>query len=531
MKIRLFGRSLGLVGASALFLSGCCTGKHTQLEQVAKDWCMTIRASQVIPVYPLTEDIQPGDIFLVQVPVDKQQKLYEQKGFLPLDNHIARLEPDGYANFYACSFFPSNGRITLPRDWARPEGVGIYMGTNGSNTKSWASAPRAAFPSYGFTVNSGEGLSLAVPVQGVPVGLSLLASDAASGSIQIQDARTMGVDTISLYRQLKTWAATNADFLHYFGSSPSDQEANFLRVVTRVYASGRMVISLKDASNRSGGLDVGVPKPVNLLQPELPKGVTNTPEAALQNFTNAWSAISQMVSAAGTAVNKAGQVLPGGSLRLAAASARSVSLDETFDPPIILGYLGFDCAVYRGGILGPPIPTRCVLDMNYNLGQLLAISPTYGQMLTLALYGLIREDTQNLAAQAVMRELDALEAYVPDQFTTYNPTRTSPTNFLLTATVVPKGTLSGFRAYQQFQTSLQDSVKALQTALTLSGFRFKPDLHSSDEQPVAANSPLRQKLQQKLDYYQNLLQHDLEDPKVQQAATDAYGYFLTHLSQ
>ena len=42
-------------------------------------------------------------------------------------------------------------------------------------------------------------MSLAVPVSGVPVGLSLLASDSASGTIQIEDARTLGVDTISLY--------------------------------------------------------------------------------------------------------------------------------------------------------------------------------------------------------------------------------------------------------------------------------------------------------------------------------------------
>ena len=39
----------------AMSLTGCATtGK--QLEKVAKDWCETIRASQVICVYPLTEE-------------------------------------------------------------------------------------------------------------------------------------------------------------------------------------------------------------------------------------------------------------------------------------------------------------------------------------------------------------------------------------------------------------------------------------------------------------------------------------------
>ena len=89
----------------------------------------------------------------------------------------------------------------------------------------------------------------------------------------------------------------------------------------------------------------------------------------MSNFTNAWNAISEMVKAAGTAVNAAGQVLPGGSLRLAAASSRSVSLDETFDPPVILGYLGFDCVINDGGRLGPPIPTHANLDKAYAVRQ------------------------------------------------------------------------------------------------------------------------------------------------------------------
>ncbi len=324
---------------------------------------MTIRGSQVIPVYPMTEDIQPGDIFLVQVPIDQQQILYETKGFLALDNLVARLNPDGYPKFYDHSFLPASSTNVLPRDWIRPDGVGQYLGTNGTNTRSWQAAPRAAFPSYSFSVQNGSGLNLAVPVYGVPVGLSLLASDAASGTVQIEDARTLGVDTMSLWAQVQAWA-TNCDnkaFLSNFGPLPEQHHTNFLRVVTRVYASGKMLVTLKDASSRSGGVDAGVPKPVNLLTPQLSSG-TNTADTALQNYTNAWSVLSEIVKGAAALTNSAGQVLPGGSLRLAAASSRSVSIDETFDPPVILGYLGFDCAVYDDGKLGPPFPTQALLD-------------------------------------------------------------------------------------------------------------------------------------------------------------------------
>src|SRR4051812_26935896 len=37
---------------------GCPPSREKMLETTAKDWCLTISASQVIPVYPLTEDIQ-----------------------------------------------------------------------------------------------------------------------------------------------------------------------------------------------------------------------------------------------------------------------------------------------------------------------------------------------------------------------------------------------------------------------------------------------------------------------------------------
>lgn len=340
----------------AVVFAGCAS-RETAIQKAAKDWCMTIRGCQVIPVYPLTEDIQPGDIFLVQVPIDRQQSLYRAQGFLALDNHLARLNPTGYDDFYANSFFPNDSTNTLLLDWIRPVGTNL----------SWQAAPHAAFPSYAFTVRNGAGLSLAVPIQGVPVGLSLLASDAASGSVQIQDAHTVGVDTLSLYRQVQQWAETNRAFLQNFGTSARSTKRNYLRVVSRLYTAGRLMVTLKDASNRSGGLDAGVPKPVNLLTPELPVNSTNLAGNALQNFTNAFSALSQLVAAAAT--DGAGNALPGGSLRLAAASARTVSIDESFDPALSIGYLGFDCAIEPDGELGPPIPTHANLEPDYRVEQ------------------------------------------------------------------------------------------------------------------------------------------------------------------
>jgi hypothetical protein len=58
---------------------------------VAKDWCLNIRASQVIPVYPLSEDVEVGDVYLVRTRLEEQVKVYEDEGFLPLENLVTRL--------------------------------------------------------------------------------------------------------------------------------------------------------------------------------------------------------------------------------------------------------------------------------------------------------------------------------------------------------------------------------------------------------------------------------------------------------
>jgi len=323
--------------AALAWVSAGCASTEVQVQKAAKDWCMTIRGGQVIPVYPLTDDVQPGDIFLVQVPIDAQQQLYAEKGFLALDSHLGRINPTGYGPFYEHSFFVEETTNDLPRNW-----------------------PHAAFPTYAFTVRKGAGMNLAVPIASVPVGLSLLASDAASGTIEIKNAYTIGVDTVSLYRQLQEWAGANAHFLSRFG--PSENQTNYLRVVTRVYATGKMSVSLTDTSNHSGGLNGRASEPVGLLAAALPVKATNTSDATLRNYTNAWITLSQIVEAAGGGEEAGGFISPGGNLRLVAASAGSISLDESFTPPLVFGFLGFDCAIAANGVLGAPIPTYAVIS-------------------------------------------------------------------------------------------------------------------------------------------------------------------------
>ncbi|MBW2000071.1 MAG: hypothetical protein JRJ29_19185 [Deltaproteobacteria bacterium] len=395
---------------SFLILSGCASRMQTgQLQNIAKDWCLVIRASQIIPVYPLTEDLQVGDIFLVQYNVDEQHAAYTEQGFLPLDNMISRIDPKGFYDFYDLSFARDNPQIQLPAEWLSP----------GKN-KSWEQAPTANFPTYSFAVKSGAGINLGIPVQSVPIGLSLLGSDAAQGTITIGEAKTYGLDTITLYQEnILPWEKEHRNFLRKFASQ--EGKKNYIRVVSRVYLAGRMNVTLTTSESQAAGLTVGAPKPVELLtlrSARVKEGVeAGTTEDYAESLKRLNSYIEGVLSGAR---GKAGEMLPGGTVKIVAASSRGISMEESFRRPLVIGYLGFDMAIDPDGRLGPPIPTHAVLEKQR--------TPPFGSITRLQIYGnarlsftyrIIRELTlraKDDRAISLKEELDSLGVIVPNTY-------------------------------------------------------------------------------------------------------------------
>ncbi len=286
--------------------------------------------------------MQPGDVFLVQLPIDKQQAAYKEKGFLPLDQLIYRIHPRGYVRFYERSFAVGGEGKLLPEYWLAP-----------GKSPKWSEAPSAKFPTYTFSVRSGGGFNLAVPVQGVPIGLSLMGADGAEGTITIGDAYTYGVDAWSLYGQVQEWARENQDFLAPF--AVAGDKPNYLRVVTRVYATNQLNMSLKSASQMAAGATAGLPRPIDLI---VPKAGADQ-DATLAAYEKNIKALNGIIE---TALAQAKGVLPGGTLKVASASAGSISLIETFTRPLVIGYIGFDAAIRPGGVLDPPFPTYAALE-------------------------------------------------------------------------------------------------------------------------------------------------------------------------
>lgn len=297
---------------------------QSQLEQVAKEWCMTMRASQVLCTFPLTEDLQVGDLYVVSTSIDDQVRQYEDRGFLPFDLLLWRLQPEGYEEMYG-GFYDTRGFTNeIPHQWQFPSNAP-------AGTTEWASAPGAAFPSYGFSVKRGSQLNLAVPLQSVAVGLSLMNATTATGSVSIDDASTYGVPSGILERQVDEWASSTASRAMLARYAPTSDPRTgrrlqqYLRVITRVYLTAQVNVAMQNGNTH----------------------------AAMISGTNG-AAAAPVATADPTAPM---QTASGHSIHIAAASGNSVSMSETFARPLVIGYMAFDRPIGPDGTLGSSVPT------------------------------------------------------------------------------------------------------------------------------------------------------------------------------
>lgn len=418
-----------LAGLACVFLLGGCASREAQLHRVAKDWCQVIRASQVIPVYPLTEDLVPGDVFLVRMSIPHQHREYENNGFLPMDQAMTRLQGLDFVSTYQKSHGiaentpyhwlfpppppPAPAPAPGPGPTTRPAAGGESPGgQNGSSSThrsptAWAQAPRAAFPSYTFEVDAAGGIQAALPIKGVPVGLGIMQTDRAYGSVTLSDTYTYGVPFDKLVAAVHLWAekplnkavlqdiragvnqgngwAAIIDDVRRLISLNHNERTVYLRVVSRVYLIGKVDVTLLNARAGSADLQVGAPREVALLNPAYPPPAGGAPApappppvaqppAAPGAGPPTPVALSDPAAAAPDPKNPAAMASNyqaaleavtrnlGGRIKLEWATRRSVAMEETFDRPLVIGYLGFDFPVMEDGRLGTPIATAMQLD-------------------------------------------------------------------------------------------------------------------------------------------------------------------------
>jgi len=90
----------------------------------------------------------------------------------------------------------------------------------------------------------------------------------------------------------------------------------------------------------------GVPKDVPI--PDLQ--TTNAPA----NYSNMVNAVNGIVSSHQSAMAAAGGLAPGGTLKFTAVSSRSVSMEETFPRPLVIGYTGFNVVIAKTNLVTQP---------------------------------------------------------------------------------------------------------------------------------------------------------------------------------
>jgi hypothetical protein len=353
-----------------VFLAGCAGKKEEQfdqLSQVAKGWCLSIRASQVIAVYPLTEDIKVGDMFIVQRPTEDEVYGYETDGFLPMGQLLHRLHPTGLDGFYEGGTAVNCALPTIAS--ARPLATKILGSATTQNSATsqpsdWENLPRSAFPSYTFETSRNSGLNTQLPIKGVPVALGILDADSASVTVTLSDAYTYGLDISTLDNQVRDWANKNKAllkeyaprylppdvFVPVFGAATEyHKQYNYLRVINRVYFIRAVDVTATSMSQTEAELSGGNP-PLTLLNPNA------NIQASLDKLNSKGTPTTQTTNQQ----QIAGDVLNiGGQLQFSAVSKGSVTLTETFDRPMSIGYLAFDIPIGEDGNLGDfPVCTQ-----------------------------------------------------------------------------------------------------------------------------------------------------------------------------
>lgn len=421
------GRRL-ICGMLPLLLSACVVGefanyashigsghferlnKQRVLERAAKDWCLAIRASQVVPVYPLEEDIQVGDVMIVDTPISQLKKSWNAKGYLPIEHRYGRFTPTGFSKYYSAGAYGVTEKSVLPTMWQSPKDPSEWHSNpsalptpiapqkdgedeaaytkrkkeyiDSALTTHWPLAPRAGFPTIGFEIKRGESFSGALPLKGVPIMLGALGARSVSGTISLTDAFTYGIDEPSLRDDLFRWverSQSTKDYLTSYLPRPTDPDHNkrkiYLRVITRVYLVRSVDVSLVSRDASAWRLSAGQPKTVQenvvfekkdtdlmnnlglgLVQHALDNGANAEGAAADPNAAALRSAAVKM-TADRQAMKDAfgGFVVPGGTVSVTGATQASISMRETFTRPIVVGYHALEFEVLKDAYSGGPL--------------------------------------------------------------------------------------------------------------------------------------------------------------------------------
>lgn len=358
---------------SIVFISvaGCVPkAPQSNLESVAKNWSMTIRAGQIFPVFPLEEDIRPGDVYLADMSSDDEVETWTEEGFLPLTNRYDRIKiPSSvYRKIYDHEF-TANDKVSFHRRF------------------------QAAIPSYSFSLDRRGGLGASLPISSVPVAFALAGAQSANGTIVFTNATSYGLPDRVIKDEAMKWLENNPGVAKLLAGKS-------IRVITRVFAIKGINVSMSFSGSGGAKIQAGSPQNFDLLLGtsisdyskriiELNKSIELINSLKNPSNATASSPVSESDESSLTSELKAelkklqelktkieldkfkkdimrsasindygGYMLPGAKLNVVSRSGNGVSMNETFDRPLVVGYWAIEMQVLGPGKISSYIPLQ-----------------------------------------------------------------------------------------------------------------------------------------------------------------------------
>jgi hypothetical protein len=299
--------------------------------------------------------------------------------------------------------------------------------------------------------------------------------------VTIADAYTYGLGNLRLVRLVRAWADSDKNRLFLRAYAPRDNRHQFLRVISRVYVTGRVSVTVNNDEATSAEAGAGADRPVTLL------GATQGDTKG--NYNQAIESINTLVK----------DQLPGVKLKIAIASSRSVTLDETFERPLVVGYAGFDMPILDGGRLGMPLSTLAQLEGRQPF-RAAHQAGTY-RLAALAQMHQALVKIPGPEAQRIRAELDTLVHMLPDKypFSLYQFEDLNGQHTLVRDQEIIAGAAverSGFTAITDYLGNARMTMATLSNPLAAAELQSRPELRQAYQEASDAVQQLETRLNQ-----------------------------------
>ncbi|MBC7772504.1 MAG: hypothetical protein H7210_08430 [Pyrinomonadaceae bacterium] len=365
-----FVRTLGLsarmvaLGCSLYVFANLAGCVSTPRGAAAREWSLTLREMQIVPVFPPREDVYVGDVYVVD---QDELKLFEEdfgashEGFLPISILAAHipLQQDTSIFYNARPSFPRTDLSNDdPSNAAQPteEATDVYTRGDVSRLRI------VGFPEFmSATITQGD-IAAFIPTEAVNIG-------AAAGFTQSQQVKiSVPVAESYAYPAAQAFKAAEAHLAEsginkVMGVDPAlvgdGGVMGHLRLITEVYYTRVIDVSFFNSQSRGARVDAKINAPPGLTAPEVPPPAEPPPASPFDDPApasadvappDAASTAADLVSSLNTQLDAAmASQVPGGKIRFLSAGAYGVAMRRTFERPVAIGYRGLLIEVQRKG--------------------------------------------------------------------------------------------------------------------------------------------------------------------------------------